>query len=141
MSVMALPSEIPPPEELGDLTVDALRRLLRTRLRQCILKRGMEEHPESVDASIIPIVLDVEREIEANALASWLALRTLWDTSPRDDQRRVLRGCLQRALTETVEQSARFLEEKQAAFPTEDVETWARDFIASVDEGDLVKKF
>ena len=132
-----------PIEELEDLTVDAARRLLRTRLRQSLVEKAAAvDQNAGLDnrAAMRWIVADLERSIEADAEAVWVTVCGLWRKAPCDDQTGLLRACLRRAVAEAVEQSARFLQDKRDEYSNEAVDTWVQGLVSSVDEDDLVKK-
>jgi hypothetical protein len=131
------------PGNIRDLeyaTVTAACRLLRGRLRQHIRTRAACASPDLTHVEVLPLVLDAELSLEADALASWATLRRLWTRAVCDDPVCALRRCLAVALARAIRNPETIVLGRNADVAAEDVATWVQDFVSSVDEDELLKK-
>jgi hypothetical protein len=107
------------------LTLDGAERLIRTRLRQYLLRKAQAVESEAP----LDLVLDFGMAIEASAESSWHNILMLWPTWNTDaDVREALKSCIQQAFDRSIQHSAVFIGLRQDQ-NKEDVGGWVQEFV------------
>jgi hypothetical protein len=117
------------------LTISAARRLIRTMLRQHVIKLHdkWDASREDYDARDQDVLLDYEKAVQASADAAWRQTLLLWGDWKNDaETRAVIASCIMQGLTEAVRMSAHFVFEQRMGPYGEDIfgsEKWVPQFI------------
>lgn len=133
----------PPLGDLADATVEAAARLLRSRLRQHLRMKAAEVERclgPADEVSIDDLLLDCEKNVQADAGAAWITTLGLWSACWQcDDPRRWHRWCVGRALVEACEGSLAIAAMRRDAHPGHDVDGWVKEFVLGTNVEDLLR--
>lgn len=113
------------------LTIEAARRLLRTRLRQHLVRKAQEVDKRGSQGEAWDLMLDSEKTIEAASEAAWRTTLRLWGTmgAPGSPQRDTLHALIRDSLASAVERTQGFINQRTVEYEYENVQGWVLEFI------------
>lgn len=123
------------------LTVEAARRLLRTRLRQHLLRKAQEVDRRLDRGECWDLAIDSEKAIEAASEAAWLSTLRLWGQQPLvagSPQRDVVNALIRTSLASAVERTQGFIHSRVVEYEYEDVKGWVLEYINGFDPNSLL---
>jgi hypothetical protein len=128
--------------ERDQLTIEAARRLLRSRLRQHLLRKEKEYFKERGREECLDLSVDSEKMIEVASEAAWISTLRLWSTTGdlNSPVRQMLEVLVQNALESAVEGSRGYIDQRGVECEPTDVGAWVLEFIHGFDSKSLLGK-
>ena len=119
------------------LTVESARRLLRTKLRQHLVRKAQEVERQRGSGECLDLALDHEKSIEVASEVAWISTLRLWGTGVPDHYQ-VLCALIQQALAGAVELSGSYITARAVEYEYENVNGWVREFVEGFDPASLL---